>query len=357
MKKTIMALVSIALLLSSISLISATPIPPLTIAGHLKDRNGYPIGGWKVYSKNIRTGETINNGTFNVTSTDGYQIQWGNSVHGWQVGDILKVWAWYHDGNRNYTASQQVTVPTDIQQQGSLILIDLTMNVFVGTITNDTGNTSEGRTNDAFIVYGIVTKDGIGTNGITVTVKNIYTGNYSTNRTYSNGDYRVNIGSFKKGWKAGDKIKINASYQNYAGDATFIIPPATAQRKKDLALWLVVENPAQNSTHEISFAELFSLYNTTKLQLDAKIVALNAAGNRTKHLQNEIDGLNDNVSSLQQQLKDQKGNLPWLYIMIIAALAAAVAFLFYKWWTYRAMLIESAEEQRSRSRTNPIRRQ
>jgi hypothetical protein len=354
MKKIIFIIVVVGLLLGS-AMSAEAIIQPLTIAGHLKDKNGYAIGGWKVYSKNIRTGETINNGTFNVTSTEGYQIQWGNSQYGWQTGDILKVWAWYHDGNKNYTKSQQITVPTDIVQQGSLIILDLKMDEYVGPIDNST-NTSDGRTKAAFNVFGTVTKDGVPINAVIVTVKNICTGNFTTGATANGGKYSVNLGTLKKGWKAGDKIKVNATYQNYAGESTFVIYPGTTQRQKDLTLWLMVDDPAGNSTHPISYEELFSLYNITKQRFADGVEEFNALQNKTDGLQGQLSDQDDNVSALRDQVNRQKGELPWLYIGIIVALAVAVAFLFYQWWTYRAMLVEASQRTTNQSRTSPIHR-
>jgi hypothetical protein len=354
-KKAILIIVIVGLLLGS-AMSAEAIIQPLTIAGHLKDKSGYPIGGWKVFSKNIRTGETITNGTFNVTSTEGYQLQWGNSHYGWQTGDILKVWAWYHDGNKNYTDSQQITVPTDIVQQGSLISLDLKMDDYAGEINNGS-STGDGRTNGTFIVYGTIIKDGAPIDGVIVTVKNIYTGNFTTNKTYSGGKYGVNLKNLKRGWKVGDKIKVDAKYQNYAGESIFIIPPGATQRQKDLILWLLVDNPAQNNTHWISHEELFILFNITKQQLRDRLEELNALQNQTNDLQTQLDNQKDNVSALTSQLNRQKGELPWLYIGIIAALAAAVAFLFYKWKGYRAMLIEAAQRKVYRAKTTPIRRQ
>lgn len=353
-KKGILFIVVVGLLLGS-AMSAEAIIQPLTIAGHLKDKSGYPIGGWKVYSKNIRTGETINNGTFNVTSTEGYQIQWGNSQYGWQTGDILRVWAWYHDGSKNYTDAQQITVPTDIVQQGSLISLDLKMDEYVGEVDNGS-DTGSGRTNKTFIVYGVITKDGAPINGVTVTVKNVYTGNFTTNKTYGGGRYTVDLGKLKKGWKASDKIKVNATYQNYEGESTFIIYPGTTQRQKDLTLWFMVDNPAQNSTHQISYEELFTLYNITKQQLTDRSEELDALQNQTNDLQTQLDDQNDNVSAMIDQLNRQKGELPLLYIGLIAGLSIALAFLFYKWWSYRAMLIEASQRQAYQSKTTPIHR-
>jgi hypothetical protein len=353
-KKVTLIIIVVGLLLGS-AMSAEAIIQPLTIAGHLKDKNGYAIGGWKIYSKNIRTGEVINNGTFNVTSTEGYQLQWGNSQYGWQTGDILRVWAWYHDGNKNYTDSQQITVPTDIVLQGSLINLDLKMDEYVGEIDNES-STEDGRTNNEFTVYGTITKEGAPINGVIVTVKNLYTGNTTTDATANGGKYEVNLGTLKRGWKVSDKIRVNATYQNYAGVSTFIIYPGTNQRQKDLTMWLMVDNPWENVTHAISFEELFSLYNITKQQMRDKSEELNAKENQTDDLQSQLDDQNDNVSELRSQLDRQKGDLPWLYIGIIAAMAIAIAFLFYRWWNYRGMLIEASQRTNNQSRTTPIHR-
>jgi len=72
---------------------------------------------------------------------------------------------------------------------------------------------SSAEASTPFTVVGFATgHDGLLKSGISISVRNVETGNVLRTVTTTNGFYQVNLGNMPSGWSRGNRISINASY-------------------------------------------------------------------------------------------------------------------------------------------------
>lgn len=285
------------MLLFGMGTVAADPCNPLLIHGKVYDVHGSPIGGVIVQARNVDTNRMITNGVYNVTATDGYQIQLGNIQDCWSPGNTIILYSEYVEGGYLYYNSVTVVIPIDILQQGDIIKRDLHLTQSNQTQPPPPG---ENRTHGLFIIYGFVTNSvGEKIDGANITISNENTNAVLTNATSGGGNYRMNIGEFTSGWRYNDRIKIVARYgsgdRQETGSTVFEIRVGQTQRQKDIQMLIIdMDFP---TTYEGLLDLYFDLYNR-----------YNQSSDSTQLLQDQIDYLNQQMQQMELNYSSEKAD-------------------------------------------------
>ena len=288
------------MLLLGIGYVGATPCNSLLVYGKVYDVHGSPIGGVIVKARNVDTNEVITNGTYNVTATDGYQINIGNMQQCWAPGNTIILYSEYVEGGYLYYNSVTVVIPIDILQQGAVIHKDIQLTQSNQTIPPPPPPPGENRTHATFWLYGTVTNSvGEQINGVAMTISNEDANSTLTNSTSGGGKYRVNLGNFTNGWKYNDRIKIVARYGNgtrqETGSTVFEIRVGQTDRQKDIQMVIIgTDFPL---TYEGLLDLYFDLYDR-----------YNQSSEGTQISQDQIEYLNQQIQDLQHNASDSKAD-------------------------------------------------
>ena len=330
------------LLLFTTSIAGATPCNSLVIYGKIYDVHGNPIGGVTVTARDIATNKIITNGTFNVTATDGYQIDLGNLQSCWTVGDTIVLYSEYREGSYAYNNSVTFIIPIDIQQQGDIIHRDLHLTTSNNT-TPPPPPPEENRTHYPFPVYGTVTNSvGETIDGANITISNENTGDVLYNTTKDGGQYGVNIGSFEGGWKYNDRIKIVAragsGNRQEVGSAVFETRIGQTGRQKDIQMAIIqMDFPTTYEGLLNLYFDLFNRYNQSSdsmqiLQDQIDYISQQLTQEQQNHSKDNA-AYDKKIADLNSDVTDAKnnaGNPIAYYVALVIAIALAIYILLDK---------------------------